>query len=112
MLWLEFLFYYDEIGSFISDNFESDDKIFLLGNFNIDIASTSNIGRYLIELFMCRVFKPLITQPAKLENKMIDHIWFNYPYNYNSAVILNEIRDHYVIFTSFKLLNFLLLSYF
>ena len=36
---------------------------------------------------------------------MIDHIWSNCPYNFNSGVIPNQITDHYVIFENFKLSN-------
>ena len=97
--------FFDEFCSFISDNFKSDDKILLLGDFNIDIASSSDIGRDLIEIFVCRNFKPLITEPTKSGNKIIHHIWSNCSYSFNSGVIPTGITDHYVIFSTFKLPN-------
>ena len=70
------------------------------------MASTSDIGRDLIELFVGLDFKPLITEPTKSGNKIINHISSNCPYNnFNSRVIPNGITDYYVIFTSFKLPN-------
>ena len=60
--------------SFISDKFKSDDKIFLLGDFNIDTTSIFESGRDLVKLFMCRAFKPLTTEPTKSGNKIIDHV--------------------------------------
>ena len=49
--------FYDEICSYISDNFKFDGKIFLLGDFNIGKASTSDNVRGLMELFVRRAFK-------------------------------------------------------
>ena len=56
-------------------------------------------------VFVCRNFKPLITEPTKSGNKIIDHIWSNCSYSFNSGVIPTGITDHYVIFSSFELSN-------
>ena len=64
-------FFYDEFCSFILDNFESNDIIVLLGDFSSDTTSIFESGGDLVELFMCRAFKPLITEPTKSGNKII-----------------------------------------
>ena len=76
------------------------------GDLNIDILESSNISDRLMNIFNSYNFYPLVTVPTRVtdnSSKCIDHIWYN-SFNVNhSGCFVNDITDHFLIYTS---LNF------
>ena len=90
--------------SFLTDNFEPSNNLFFMGDFNIDISPDSSNGCELIELFGCHDIRSLINKPTRITNTsctIIDHIWTNIEIEPRSGVIICDVSDHFIVFTSF-----------
>ena len=90
--------------SFLTDNFEPSNNLFFMGDFNIDISPDSSNGCELIELFGCHDIRSLINKPTRITNTsctIIDHVWTNIEIEPRSGVIICDVSDHFIVFTSF-----------
>ena len=88
--------------------FSSNDKIFIVGDFNIDITK-EEISCDFVNALYSYGFIPLITKPTRItcsSSTVIDHIWANTNIQCNSGVIETDITDHYTTFTQFNFGNF------
>ena len=89
-----------EFGEFITNNFSSNSKCLIVGDFNIDIGVGGTHRTDLCNMFESISYNPLILIPTRLNN-IIDHIWTNINSTFFSHVIENDITDHFITMTSF-----------
>ena len=85
-------------------------KVYLVGDFNIDIASTSSASNFAtdyINLLASNGYFPLVTLPKRVtetSSTVIDHIITNdHKHSIIPGIIKSDLTDHYPIFCSIKL---------
>ena len=94
----------DEFSQYILNNFNIRDKILLIGDVNLDISSSNSDCVNFVNLFRSYAFLPLITVPTRVcstTSSIIDHIWCNFNFGYESFVLECDITDHFMIGASF-----------
>ena len=83
------------------------DKIFLVGDFNLDYSSNAANVINLKNLMSSFNFFQLIDKKTRMNShssncgSIIDHIWINFSENFQSIVMKSNISDHYTIGTKF-----------
>ena len=83
--------------------FTSNELVLLGGDLNINLADY-NSSHYLSDAMQSNTFIPLISIPTRVtetSSTIIDHFWSNMLSNTISGVFLNELSDHFTIFTCF-----------
>jgi len=84
------------------------DRVFLLGDLNVDLLNPSVCESELIDVCSSNSFLPLITSPTRLSQysvSCIDHIWFNQLEETVAGVLKLDISDHFAVFAAIKLQN-------
>ena len=81
--------------------------IYIMGDFNINILNndTNNISANFSNLMSSLNLIPLITHPTRIttySSTLIDNIYTNNLQSHHSAVLINDLSDHFPICTLFK----------
>jgi len=95
----------DELSGVIS-SLDPREKVFLVGDLNIDLIDPNLYDREYIDICFSNSFLPLITCPTRISNNSascIDHIWFSQLEETVSGVLKLDISDHFAVFTTIKL---------
>jgi len=97
----------EELGNILSDR-SPRERVFLLGDLNVDLLNPSVCEGELVDLCSSNSFLPLITSPTRVSQfsvSCIDHIWYNQLEETVSGVLKLGISDHFAVFATIKLLN-------
>ena len=95
----------DHLNNSLAHNMPKNTKVYLVGDFNIDIAS--NFASDYINLLASNGYFPLVTLPTRVtetSSTVIDHIITNdHKHSIIPGIIKSDLTDHYPIFCSIKL---------
>ena len=93
----------------LSNSLLSQQKIFLLGDFNVNLLSDENNNILFKTELQSLAFASLISKPTRFppDNSsslpsLLDHIWTNSMFNCSSGIVLTDVSDHSPIFVNFK----------
>ena len=82
------------------------EKIFVAGDFNVDLIDPSGTEIDFITKFYSSSFIPLINKPTRVTNHSatcLDHVWTNLLTNVIPGIFSTYISDHYPIFVLFEI---------
>lgn len=82
----------------------------IAGDFNICLMNEYNNNNNNILSQMCNryYFTSLINKPTRVTNNsasIIDHIWRNFTCEAHSGIVVSNITDHYLVFSSFNFID-------
>ena len=101
-------FFY-EFNAFLEIEFNPLDRLVVVGDVNIDISPNSNFGLEFTSLMESHAFSSLINdytrEPENARPSIIDHIWTNMEFSFNSGIFKSNISDHHIICTSLNVPN-------